>query len=185
MSASTDGFALEERRERESDLKRNTRLALGVFAGTMVLDAITKVAAERQLSGGAITLVEDWVWLRLAYNRGVAFSIMEGVPHWALGIGAILLLAVVVWNLRELAQRAVGAVSLALVAAGGLGNALDRLHDGQVTDMLSVWRWPVFNVADMAITVGVGLLFLASRSLKSPQAEKTPVGGSLPQQDEP
>jgi signal peptidase II len=61
-------------------------------------------------------------------------------------------------------------VSLSLVAAGGLSNAIDRLLDGKVTDMISVWKWPVFNVADMAITVGVALLFFVSRQEKSAAA---------------
>lgn len=166
-------------------MKRNTLLALAVFVVALTLDAITKVLAEATLADGTvITLVSDWAWFRLAYNRGVAFSIMEGVPHWGLGVGAIVLLAVVIWNLRDLAKRTWGAVALAMVAAGGLANAIDRLHDGQVTDMISVWIWPVFNVADMAITVGVALLFLASRK-RSPVAEKQPAGGILTSQDEP
>lgn len=144
-------------------LKRTYPLAIGIFVGTIALDFLTKILAEQHLKLAPIILVDDWVSLRLAYNRGVAFSIMEGLPHWVLGGGAIILLAVVLWNLRGLAARTSGAVALALVAAGGLGNAINRLIDGQVTDMISVWIWPVFNVADTAITIGVLLLFLASR----------------------
>lgn len=151
--------------------KRHLGLAVPLFAVVCVLDAWSKWWSQENLRSGPITLIQDWAWLRLAYNRGVAFSALEGVPHWALGGGAILLLVVVVWNLREIAERAVGAAALALVSAGGLCNAVDRLWDGQVTDMISVWKWPVFNVADTAITIGVVLLLLASRQLKAKEEE--------------
>lgn len=148
-------------------LKRRLLYASTLFFGTVVLDALTKALAEAHLRDGPIFLGADWLALRLAYNYGVAFSFFEGIPYWALGAGAIVLLAVVLWNLRALLQTRLGATALALVAAGGLSNAVDRLADGKVTDMISVWLWPVFNVADIAITVGVGLLLLGSRGEKT------------------
>jgi len=150
-------------------LKRSMlALSLAIFFAVTVLDWVTKILAESHLSHAAIPLIPGWASLRLAYNRGVAFSALESVPHWALGVGAIALLGFVVWGLRSIAARPVGAVALALVVAGGLNNAIDRLLDGQVTDMISIWRWPVFNVADTAITIGVALLFLSSRNEKKP-----------------
>src|SRR5690606_14448708 len=119
-------------------------------------DAVTKALALAHLADGPIFLGADWLALRLAFNEGVAFSFLEGIPYWMLGAGAIVLLALVLWNLRDLLASRIGASALGLVAAGGLGNAVDRLWDGKVTDMISVWLWPVFNVADIAITVGVG-----------------------------
>lgn len=154
--------------------KRNLALASGLFALTAVLDWATKVLSEERLGDGSVvTVVSGWAWLKLAYNRGVAFSFLEGVPHWLLGAGAIVLLGVVVWSLRALAKSAVGAAALGMVVAGGLCNAIDRLHDGQVTDMIAVWKWPVFNVADSAITVGVAMLLLASRKEKAPAAQRS------------
>lgn len=163
---------------------RSKPLLLGalLFALTAVLDAWTKVWAQNTLTAGEITVIQDWAWLRLAYNHGVAFSALDGVPHWILGGGAIVLLGVVVWSLREIAQRPLGAAALALVSAGGLCNAIDRLWDGRVTDMISVWKWPVFNVADTAITIGVALLLLGSRQVK--RAEKAAAGTpALPKAD--
>lgn len=161
--------------------KRLLALATGLFSLTLVLDWVTKVLAEERLSdGSAVTIFPDWFWLRLAYNRGVAFSFLEGAPHWLLGAGAIVLLGVVVWSLRSLAHSAMGAAALGMVVAGGLGNAIDRLHDGQVTDMIAVWKWPVFNVADTAITVGVAMLLLASRKVKSHAPESRTGGAAIP-----
>ena len=145
-------------------------LAATIFAATTVLDWVTKILAETHLAGAPIHVVPGWASLRLAYNRGVAFSAFDGLPHWVLGVGAIVLLGFVVWGLRGIASRAVGTTALALVVAGGLNNAIDRLLDGQVTDMISVWKWPVFNVADTAITIGVALLFFATKKEKAPAA---------------
>jgi signal peptidase II len=148
-------------------------LAATIFAITTVLDWVTKILAEAHLVGAPIHVVPGWASLRLAYNRGVAFSAFEGLPHWVLGIGAIVLLGFVVWGLRGIATQALGATALSLVVAGGLNNAIDRLLDGKVTDMISVWKWPVFNIADTAITIGVALLFFATKKEKAgaPAAE--------------
>ncbi|HWV39082.1 MAG TPA: signal peptidase II [Vulgatibacter sp.] len=165
--------------------KRNLALASGLFAVTAALDWSTKVLSEERLGDGSVvTVVQGWAWLKLAYNRGVAFSFLEGVPHWLLGAGAIVLLGVVVWSLRPLARSAVGAAALGMVVAGGLCNAIDRLHDGQVTDMIAVWKWPVFNVADSAITVGVAMLLLASRREKAPATAQPSAEMGLRRSDE-
>jgi signal peptidase II len=154
-------------RREAKPLKRSMLvLAGGIFVITTVLDWVTKILAEAHLAGTPIHVVPGWASLRLAYNRGVAFSAFDNMPHWVLGIGAIVLLGFVVWGLRSIADKPAGAIALSLVVAGGLNNAIDRLIDGQVTDMISVWRWPVFNIADTAITIGVVLLFFATKKEK-------------------
>lgn len=161
----------------EASLKRSMLgMGAGLFLVVVVLDWVTKILAEKHLAAGPIHLISDWASLRLAYNHGVAFSAFNGLPHWVLGGGAIILLAVVLWGLRALADKPVGVVSLALVSAGGLSNAVDRLLYGRVTDMISVSKWPVFNVADIAISIGVGLLLLISRREKA--AEKARLAAS-------
>src|SRR5690606_40702600 len=102
-------------------LKSNWILASTLFVGTLVLDAVTKALALAHLADGPIFLGADWLALRLAFNEGVAFSFLEGIPYWMLGAGAIVLLALVLWNLRDLLASRIGASALGLVAAGGLG----------------------------------------------------------------
>ena len=133
----------------------------GLFAATALGDLATKLLAEARLADGPFTIVPGWVSLRLAYNRGVAFSAFEGLPHWVLGVGALLLLGGVLWSLRKLSERAAGASALALVAAGGLADAIARLAAGRAADMTTGWKWPVFNIADTGISIGVGLLLIA------------------------
>jgi signal peptidase II len=103
-----------------------------------------------------------------AHNRGVAFSLFDGASGWQRwtfsALAAVVSVSLVIW-LRNLERRAnLLAAGLALILGGALGNVLDRLRIGYVVDFLQVhWQqhyFPAFNVADSAITVGVGCLLL-------------------------
>ena len=150
-------------------LTRTTGLAGTVAA--LGADQATKAvvnANSAALAGGVPVFPGfNLVFLR---NDGVTFGMMGGVPWWAL---AVLALAIVVW-LAVLMARATGrleALAYGLVIGGALGNVVDRLRFGAVTDFLDFyvrdWHWPAFNFADVAVVSGVGLLllseFLASR----------------------
>jgi signal peptidase II len=108
---------------------------------------------------GFMALVPVW-------NRGVSFGILaspDGSMAWALTALALAVVAgLTVWLAR--AERTVLGIGLALVIGGALGNVIDRWRYGQVFDFLDFhvagWHWPAFNLADTAITVGVGLLLL-------------------------
>lgn len=118
----------------------------------------------------------DFFSLVLVFNRGVSFGLFSNAPgwaSWALIVFAILIAAaLIIWMYRA-DSRLLG-LALGLVAGGALGNVIDRLAYGAVVDFLDfhvgTWHWPAFNVADSAITVGVGLLILDS--LKS--GDKSP-----------
>ena len=136
--------------------------ALGVFALTLVVDQISKSWANMALWGYPQTLFPG-LRLRLTHNSGVAFSIFAHESVW--GTVALLVLTgvvclglVVVW-LR--CARFSQSLALSLILAGALGNAIDRIMVGQVTDFIELyigmWSWPIFNVADMAIFLGVVL----------------------------
>jgi len=103
------------------------------------------------------------------HNTGAAFSFLANAGGWQrwffvlLGVGVTAM--ILVW-LRKLPAQGQGilAAGLALVASGALGNVVDRVWHGYVIDFISVhygdWYFPAFNVADIAITVGAGLLIL-------------------------
>lgn len=127
------------------------------MAVVAVLDQATKAWARTALADGPMTLVEGVMDLSLTYNTGAAFSMGQGAG----ALFALLALAVavavflVVWRHPEMPPALV--VSLSCVAGGGLGNMVDRLVFGRVTDFLATTfvSFPVFNVADSFITVGV------------------------------
>lgn len=110
--------------------------------------------------------------LVLVHNRGVSFGLFGGAPDWlpwALAALAVLISAALAIWLRRAESRLLAA-ALGLVIGGALGNVVDRVRYGGVVDFLDFhiadYHWPAFNVADSAITVGVGLLLLDA--LKSP-----------------
>jgi signal peptidase II len=104
-----------------------------------------------------------WEW-ELAFNTGAAFSSFRGsqVVLGALAALALIALGVVAWRARP--EQRLRRIALAVIAGGALGNLIDRVRDGAVTDFVR-WRigearWPIFNVADAALLVGGALLLL-------------------------
>src|SRR5215831_13058215 len=112
-----------------------------------------------------------WDW-ELAYNPGVAFSTFASFTgHTGMQvilslIAVLALLGITALALRTSPHERGKRIGYALVAGGALGNLVDRLHDGAVTDFVR-WRihehrWPIFNVADAALLIGVAILLIES-----------------------
>jgi signal peptidase II len=104
-----------------------------------------------------------WEW-ELAFNTGAAFSSFRGAQLvlGALACAALIALGFMAWRARP--EQRLRRIALALIAGGALGNLIDRVRDAAVTDFVR-WRigearWPIFNVADAALLVGVVLLLL-------------------------
>jgi len=113
--------------------------------------------------GGEMLSVTPFFDYVLVWNTGISYGLLDGLPAWALG--AIMLVAIVAlsvwwWRSTEFLVR----LGLALCVGGALSNALDRLIYGAVADFFHFhwgsWSFYIFNVADMAITLGVILLFV-------------------------
>ena len=144
---------------------------------TLVADQVTKlwarsalptvVASNGQRYGVAQPVVENFFDWRLSFNKGSAFSLfgeMSGARVFltVVGIAAVLIILYMLHRAQDDRTRLIAA--LALVAGGAVGNLVDRIAFGQVTDFI-VWKyydseWPTFNIADVALVIGVGLLFL-------------------------
>jgi signal peptidase II len=144
---------------------RRTGLVSAVAVTVLVLDALTKQWAVNALADEPIRLFGS-VRLALTYNKAAAFGLGGGfVPFLALA--ALVLVLVMVFT-GQAAGRAPVAVALGLVLGGAFGNMADRVFrapgflKGGVVDFVDVGFWPVFNVADSAITVGCLLLLFAS-----------------------
>lgn len=141
-------------------------MVAAVAVAVIVIDQLTKTWAVHTLATRDIDLV--WTLrLHLARNRGAAFSLAFGSG----GVIAILAIAVVVVLIaigRNLGTT-IGVVSLGLVLGGALGNLVDRAFregsgflGGAVIDFIDLQWWPVFNVADMAVSIGGVLLVLTA-----------------------
>ena len=106
--------------------------------------------------------------LTLVYNRGAAFSFLADAGGWQhylfVGLALLMSLVLIVWIVRIGTERRLEAWALSLILGGAVGNLIDRLVRGRVVDFLQ-WHWeahyfPSFNLADAAISLGVGLMLL-------------------------
>jgi signal peptidase II len=148
------------------------RAAAFSLAGfVLILDRIAKLAAESFLTPAeTVHIIPGFFNLILTQNRGMAFGLFsENTSEWRTfllsGIAALVmaLVATVLWQSppRGVAASPPSRLGLAMVLGGAAGNLYDRLVNGAVTDFLDFYlgpyHWPAFNIADAAITVGVGL----------------------------
>ena len=148
-------------------------LRLSLFAAALLLvgcDHVTKNVAKMELEGGPPHAFAAGI-LELSYTentdsgfnllRGISPSVRTPLLTAAQLLGGLAFLALCLRRRLSLAARC----ALLLLAAGALGNGLDRLAHGHVVDFIHLTHWPVFNVADIYITVGAVLLLLASRRM--------------------
>jgi signal peptidase II len=150
-------------------------LAATVAVAVVAADQLTKWWAVDALADRTITLVSP-IRLALSHNTGGAFGLGAGfVPFVALAVVALVVVLVGVG--RAVASPAI-AVALGLVAGGAVGNLADRLFRapgplrGAVVDFVDLRWWPVFNVADVAITAGCIVLVLASFARERPADQR-------------
>lgn len=145
----------------------------GLAALAILLDQLTKAyfANLLQVEGNTIPVIEGLFNFTLAHNHGAAFSFLADQAGWQKWIFSGLALAVslgIMVYLRKIPKMAtVLSAGLALVMAGALGNLIDRVRLGYVIDFMHVhnstgWNFPIFNVADIAINIGVALVLIDS-----------------------
>ncbi len=143
---------------------------LWLSAFVILADQATKLLALEALVPRRPVPVAPSFNLMLTFNRGAAFSLLGDAGGWqrwlfiAIAIGVSAALAV--WLARLPAKARFTAIALALIVGGAIGNLIDRLARGAVVDFIDLyyrtWHWPAFNVADVAICVGAGMLILDS-----------------------
>lgn len=141
--------------------------SLFVILGAIGLDAATKEAALMFLEGRTVPVL-PFFNLTLGFNRGVSFGMFsaQGAAGWWALILATLAISLLVGWLWHRARTLPDRLGYAAILGGALGNLVDRLPDGAVTDFIDLhaggWHFPTFNVADIAISAGVLLLLLSS-----------------------
>jgi len=155
----------------------------GVSASVLLVDAFTKIIAVDRLLPAYLPrpLWGDWARLTLVYNPGAAFGLHFGPQSRWIFIALTGVALVVLGKLyleTPLFDR-LRALALALVTGGAVGNLLDRLKSARgVVDFLDVgvgqWRWPTFNVADIAVSVGAVLLAVVLWREDAATASATP-----------
>lgn len=146
----------------------------GVATVVFLVDFATKFYFESNFYLGESRPVTSFFNLVLAHNTGAAFSFLAGHSGWQMYLFAAIALAAIFICGRLIIRHAnerLFCLSLALIMGGAIGNLFDRIIYGYVIDFLDFyygyWHWPAFNIADMAIVGGAGLLILDSFSDRS------------------
>jgi signal peptidase II len=139
---------------------RSWRLAALVLGGVLALDQLTKVLVRDGVEKGSSDPIFPALKLVHVENHGVAFGAFAGDGQTVVVIVIALALgALVAYFASHAAQSGVW-LPTGLLMGGALGNIIDRVHAGAVTDFLKLPGWPAFNVADIAITFGVIALLI-------------------------
>jgi signal peptidase II len=129
-----------------------------IVSSVIILDQATKFLATRLLQlNTPVPLIKNFLNLTLVHNRGAAFGFFQ---HQLLLFVLVSLFAIglIFYNLKNKTNSLVLKLSLSLILGGAIGNLIDRLRFGFVIDFLDLRVWPVFNLADSAITIAALVL---------------------------
>lgn len=161
------------------------QIAFGVFG--LILDQWTKLWAVSYFSGSDRNKITpflgpngDWLRFRLVYNEGAAFSLrpqdlMPFLPSWLFYLLiSVVAMGVLIWFFKSIDKRDwLSRLGVIMIISGALGNFVDRMRIGKVVDFIDcdfpdfiMTRFPVFNVADSYVTIGVVLIFISPILLK-------------------
>lgn len=134
----------------------------------VVIDQLTKILAKSYLDPQYPLPIFPSFDLVLMYNTGAAFSLLHNAGGWQRYFFITITLIVIsvllnwLWNLDK--NQKILSFGLALIIGGAIGNLIDRVIAGKVVDFISIyyltWHWPAFNIADAAISIGIGLLLI-------------------------
>lgn len=130
-----------------------------------ILDQVTKsLAQERLMSRGSYPVIPGFFNLTYVENTGAAWGVFQGQGLMLVGLSIVMLFILVVCRRHFLDKRLLTHLATGLMGGGIVGNLIDRLRLGYVVDYLDFnffgWAFPAFNVADVAICVGVGTYIL-------------------------
>lgn len=140
--------------------RRAWRLAGALAAAVLILDQIAKALIEAHLVPGEHVHVLGPLDLTLAHNEGVAFGLASGGGAALIVLTLVALLFVGFLFARNPTRPGMW-VAFGLLAGGALGNLADRVRADAVTDYIAFLSWPPFNLADVAVTLGVAILALS------------------------
>jgi len=143
-----------------------SRAQLWLFSTALVITAldqvVKRVVVDAMEMGQAIDVVGSFVRLTRTSNTGGAFGLLRGRGNWFIVVSFVAALAIAALSRQIARGRRVERLAFGLILGGAVGNLIDRVRLGAVIDFIDIggsgYRWPAFNVADSAITIGVTLL---------------------------
>ncbi len=142
-------------------------LFYGISALVFIIDQLTKVIVKKSFFPGEIVRVLPFLNLTFVENKGIAFGLFHDggdIKQYVLLVFTIIAIAVLIYMFYALKDNSSKrAVMFGFIMGGALGNLYDRLFHGAVVDFIEVYyrtfHWPVFNMADTFITIGIAFIF--------------------------
>jgi len=135
-----------------------------IFVSLVALDQWTKNLVRANLAFNELWMPLDWLapYARIVnwHNTGAAFGIFQGRNDLFMGLAFVIIALILIYFPMIPSEDVYFRLALSLQMAGATGNLIDRLYRGYVTDFISLGRFPVFNVADSCITMGVVVLLI-------------------------
>lgn len=133
----------------------------------VVIDQLSKwVIVKTMAYGDSITVIEDFFYITSHRNQGAAWGILQGQMGFFYIITAVVVVGIIFYMQKYAKESKLLAVSLSLILGGALGNFMDRLFRQEVVDFFDFiifnYNYPIFNVADSSLVVGVILIIIAT-----------------------
>ncbi len=145
-----------------------SRVLWAVTAAVFGLDQLSKFIAVRSLNiDESLPVAENIFHFTLILNTGAAFGLLKGAVFFFIAVGIFAVCAITLYARKMSKPFFPRDMALGLILGGVLGNLADRLRFGYVIDFLDFRIWPVFNLADSAVTIGAILLIISVFKIKS------------------
>ncbi|QFK73226.1 lipoprotein signal peptidase [Pradoshia sp. D12] len=131
----------------------------------IMIDQFTKWLVVKYMTlGESIPIIDNFLYITSHRNRGAAWGILQG-QMWFFYIVTTVVIIGIVFYIRKFSTDKLTGISLGLILGGAIGNFIDRIFRNEVVDFVHTYifsySFPVFNVADSALCIGVGLLVIA------------------------
>jgi|SRR5690554_5646266 len=124
------------------------------------LDQLLKgIVSQNMLPGDSIPIINNIFHFTYVRNTGAGFGILAGKRYLLIIITSLILIGIFIFRYRNKDSRLLD-IALAFITAGALGNLIDRIRLSYVIDYLDFQVWPVFNLADILVNIGVGLFII-------------------------
>lgn len=157
-----------ERRIGGTDMKRQYYIGISLFITIiiLVLDQITKfIIASSMKVGDSFEVIPNFLNITSHRNDGAAWGILSGKMSFFFIITIIILVVLIVFYIKEAKNNLLMQIAISLLFAGALGNFIDRVLHGEVVDFVDTYifgyNFPIFNIADSSLTIGVLLIIIA------------------------
>ncbi|HDU1354160.1 TPA: signal peptidase II [Staphylococcus pseudintermedius] len=148
-------------------MKQQYYIGLSLFITLIILigDQLTKFIIRTQMTlGESFAVVPKFLYITSHRNNGAAWGILSGKMTFFYIITIIVLIALIVFYIKEAKNNMLMQIAISLLFSGALGNFIDRVSSGEVVDFIDTvifgYNFPIFNIADASLTIGVVLLII-------------------------